>query len=575
MVVGLLGILKAGGAYVPLDSNYPTDRLAYMLTDSAPQLVLTLEELRSVLPTTKATVVALDTKLKEIEAYVEDNLSAVEQGLNVENLVYAIYTSGSTGRPKAIAMPHSSVVNLIEWHRETFSGNEGLRVLQFAPLSFDVAFQEVFTTLCTGGTLITLDEWVRRDPLALIEFLRSRSIQRLFVPPLVLQSLAECVKGSSAAPESLRDVITAGEQLRISPEIVNFFRRLGTCRLHNHYGPTETHVVTALTLPEDPETWPSLPAIGRPISNAQIYILNGRGQPTPIGIAGEIYIGGAGVARGYLRQSGLTSQRFLEDPFGREPSARLYRTGDLGRYGEDGTLEYLGRNDAQVKIRGYRIELGGDRSTPRTAERSQGGSRPGTRGCPGGEALGGLRHPGLQRHNSDCRGTPVELESPVTRIHATECFRGAWNICLSHRMGNSIATRFLHRILRELQACSIGSRRGMLSRCWPESGKMFCTWIVSAARITSSNSGGHSLLAMQAVVRIRSMFLIEMPVRLLFEQPSIKHLASHITRLRQDCLSERLADTGDGIGELLDRVTSMPDNKVQELIRKLELGRSQ
>jgi amino acid adenylation domain-containing protein/thioester reductase-like protein len=358
MVVGLLGILKAGGAYLPLDPNYPSARLAHMLEDAAPRLVLTQEELRSVLPGTKYDVIALDAKLKDIASHVGANVPVGSCDLSARNLVYVIYTSGSTGVPKGTAMPHSSVVNLLEWHRSTFRANEGKRVLQFAALSFDVAFQETFTTLCTGGTLVLVDEWIRRDPPALVEFLHGRSVQRLFVPPLVLQAVAECFTSSGALPGSLRDVVTAGEQLRITPEIVSLFKQLEACQLHNHYGPTETHVVTALTLTGSPSKWPLLPSIGRPIPNARIYILDGNQRPVPIEVVGEIYIGGVPLASSYLNRPELTAERFIHDPFSTGWQSRLYKTGDMGRWHSDGTIEYLGRNDHQLKIRGYRVELG-------------------------------------------------------------------------------------------------------------------------------------------------------------------------------------------------------------------------
>ena len=278
--------------------------------------------------------------------------------LSSDNLVYVIYTSGSTGTPKGIAMQHRSAVNLIDWHRRIFGAAEGQRVLQFAALSFDVAFQEVFSTLCTGGTLVLLDEWVRRDARALTELLVNRGIARLFVPPLVLQSLAEYAQISPVIPQSLKDVITAGERLTVSAEIKGFFVRLDGCRLHNHYGPTETHVVTALMLSGDSGGWPTLPSIGFPIFNTRIYVLDKEMQPVPIGVPGEIYIGGANVARGYLNRPELTAERFLPDPFSADPKGRIYRTGDLGRWRADGTIEYLGRNDEQVKIRGFRVELG-------------------------------------------------------------------------------------------------------------------------------------------------------------------------------------------------------------------------
>jgi amino acid adenylation domain-containing protein/FkbH-like protein len=358
MLIGLLGTLKAGAAYVPLDPTYPSARLRHMLEDSAPTVLLTQARLKERLQFAAAECVALDAQAREIASFSEENLSPAELGLTAQDAVYVIYTSGSTGQPKGTIMPHSAMVNLIEWHRSRFPAGEGKRVLQFAALSFDVAFQEIFSTLCTGGTLVLLDEWVRRDSRALLELLCTRSIERLFVPPLVLQSLAECAEAVNLSPRSIQDVIVAGEQLRLSAEISGFFKQLGTARLHNHYGPTETHVVTAQTLTGNPDAWPGFPPIGSPISNARLYVLNEHLRVLPIGVAGEIYVGGVCVAHGYVQRPELTQQRFIPDPFSANPNARLYKTGDLARWRVDGALDYLGRKDDQVKIRGYRIELG-------------------------------------------------------------------------------------------------------------------------------------------------------------------------------------------------------------------------
>ena len=359
MIVGILGILKAGGAYLPLDPAYPAERLQYMLEDASPQVVLVQKTLMGLMSQARSRVVGLDEELWELVPRDLPSRPSAEREQRPEDLVYVIYTSGSTGRPKGTAMTHRAMANLMGWHREGLGEVEGQRVLQFAASSFDVAFQEIFSTLCAGGTLVLLDEWTRRDARALTDLLIRRSIQRLFVPPLMLQSLADHCRTAGLVPESLRDVITAGEQLRISPEIIGLLSQLPRCRLHNHYGPTETHVVTALTLPEgQPERWPDLPTIGRPIANTAIYILDARRQPVPIGVVGEIFIGGIGVARGYLGRPEMTEQRFLPDPFVTEGQPRMYRTGDLARWRADGTIEYLGRNDDQVKIRGFRIELG-------------------------------------------------------------------------------------------------------------------------------------------------------------------------------------------------------------------------
>lgn len=353
LIIGLLAILKAGAAYLPLDPNYPAERLKYMLQDASPALVLTQESLRASLPATAADLIDLD--MQDVGHESTANVPAADIGLTPEHLLYVIYTSGSTGRPKGTAMPHGAMANLIEWHRATFD-RPAARVLQFAALSFDVAFQEIFSTLCTGCTLVLLDECVRRDATALVDLLRRQRVDRLFLPPIMLQSLADHFYATGSAPTGVREVITAGEQLRISPEVVDLFSHLQSCKLHNHYGPTETHVVTAVTLGDDPQKWPVLPTIGTPIANTHIYVLDRRLQPVPIGVMGEIYIGGANLARGYLNRPALTSERFVSDPI--RAQGCVYKTGDLARWRADGTLEYLGRNDDQIKIRGFRIELG-------------------------------------------------------------------------------------------------------------------------------------------------------------------------------------------------------------------------
>ncbi|MCX4743981.1 amino acid adenylation domain-containing protein [Kitasatospora sp. NBC_01287] len=358
MVVGLLGVLKAGGAYLPLDPGYPADRLAFMLHDGAPSVVLTTADLREKIAETTADVVELDTDWPLIAEHPTTDPQAADTGLTDRHLAYVIYTSGSTGRPKGTAMPHRPLVNLLRWHLDEERWPSPRRTLQFAALGFDVAFQETFATLTAGGELVLVDEDTRRDPAALTAFLAEHRVERLFMPYVALQSLVDHAVASGADLPDLRDVITAGEQLRITAAMREFFERRPDCRLHNHYGPTESHVVTAHTLPPHPGDWPALPPIGRPIANSAILLLDPEGEPVPVGVPGEIHIGGAGVARGYLGRPELTEERFVPDPFRDDPEARLYRTGDLGRWNPDGSIDYLGRNDDQVKIRGLRVELG-------------------------------------------------------------------------------------------------------------------------------------------------------------------------------------------------------------------------
>ncbi|HWW73547.1 MAG TPA: amino acid adenylation domain-containing protein, partial [Duganella sp.] len=354
MVVAMVATLKAGGAYVPLDPTYPDERLARMLGDSQPVALLTQRALLNRLDGAGVAVVMLDEAQPRSSGAGIANLDADDIGLRPDHLAYVIYTSGSTGVPKGVAMPHRGLVNLLGWQREQLP--EPARTLQFAALGFDVAFQEIFSTLAGGGTLVLLDESLRQDLPALAEWLGGQSIERMFLPYIALNHLSELWSQRAAPLPMLQDLITAGEQLRITPAIRRMFAKHAEARLHNHYGPTESHVVTAHVLEGPADAWEDLPPIGRPIANSRIYLLDAHGQPAPVGVAGEIHIGGAQVARGYLNRPELTEERFLADPF--VDNGRLYKTGDLGRWRDDGTIEYLGRNDFQVKIRGYRIELG-------------------------------------------------------------------------------------------------------------------------------------------------------------------------------------------------------------------------
>ena len=270
-------------------------------------------------------------------------------------LAYVLYTSGSTGQPKGVMMRHRPLVNLLTWQRDNFTAAPDARTLQLTSLSFDVSFQEILSTLCCGGCLVLVSEATRKDLPRLLEYIRDQEIERLFLPFVALQALAETADSLGIYPESLREVITAGEQLQTTPEILRLFENLPECRLHNQYGPTETHVASIYSLPEKPQDWPPLPPIGKPIANTRIRLLDTHGMPVPVGVTGEICLGGDCLARGYLRRPDLTAERFLPDPLGTD-GERLYRTGDLGRYLPDGNILFLGRGDQQVKIRGFRVE---------------------------------------------------------------------------------------------------------------------------------------------------------------------------------------------------------------------------
>ncbi len=350
LIIALLAILKAGSAYLPLDLSYPTARLGYMLNQAQAPLLLTQTRYQATLPKTDARVICLDEIGRQLEALPTQNLTSTTQP---EHLAYLIYTSGSTGQPKGVAMPHRSLANLLQWQLRSSHAGAGSRTLQFTPVSFDVSFQEIFGTFCSGGTLVLIDEVCRKDPFKLLQYIGNQHIERLFLPFVALRQLAEAGAIQGSAPQRLTEVITAGEQLRITPEIVRWFEAMPRCSLHNHYGPSETHVVTALQLTGNPRDWPALPSIGYPIDQVQAYLLDTDKQPVAAGEVGELYFGGSCLAKGYLHRPEITSERFISNPFS---PGRLYRTGDLGRRLPTGEIEDLGRLDQQVKIRGYRIE---------------------------------------------------------------------------------------------------------------------------------------------------------------------------------------------------------------------------
>jgi len=365
LVVSVLAVLKTGSAYVPLDPSYPKARLSFMLEDTQMPVLLSQRKIAENLSPGSTRVVLID----QIKSYIDSYSSTknnIETSLTVSGPAYVIYTSGSTGKPKGLVMNHKALLNLLNWQRESSKcAGEGRKTLQFASLSFDVSFQEMFSTWATGGTLVMVSEELRSDVRRLWQLLIAECVERLFIPPVVLQHLALAAEHNSAAPTSLREIITAGEQLKITPQIRRMFGRLSDCTLHNQYGPSESHVVTAHRLSGDPLNWTELPPIGRPIDNVTIHILDAHLQPVETGVAGELYIGGVCLADGYLRRPELTAEKFITNPFGptegelktSDPD-RLYRTGDLARRLPDGNIEFLGRLDHQIKILGHRIEAG-------------------------------------------------------------------------------------------------------------------------------------------------------------------------------------------------------------------------
>ncbi|MGZ3459297.1 MAG: non-ribosomal peptide synthetase, partial [Archangium sp.] len=340
LVLGILGILKAGGVYVPLDPKLPTERLAYMLDVASPAVVLTQQRVEDELPSGSSFVVCLDSGWDEIALHPESNPGVRLDG---SNSAYVIFTSGSTGEPKGVLVEHRSVTNTIHRSTQDYGLRPGQRMLQWVSMSFDVSVQEIFSALGSGATLVLLSrQLVGEELLALV---REQGVTALGMPPPALSTIPE------AELPMLESVMSGGEAC--TAELMERWAK--GRRFINQYGPTEVSIAStsALCTPGSGK-----PTLGRPFPNTFLYVLDERMQPVPLGVRGELYIGGIGVARGYLGRQELTAERFVPNPFSAEPGARMYRTGDLVRYRADGNLEFSGRTDSQVKIRGFRIELG-------------------------------------------------------------------------------------------------------------------------------------------------------------------------------------------------------------------------
>ncbi len=385
-VAVLLGVLKAGAATVPLDTSYPRERIAAMLEQARPVTVVTDAAHDAGLPEGIAAVTAgrLLAPRGAGGAQTVPRPAAEAGGLGgqsweqhpgyagplpaiaPDSVAYLLFTSGSTGAPKGVEMPHRSLANLVAWQNREPSGVVGGVTLQYAPMSFDVSFQEVFSTLCGGGTLLLVSESERRDLPALLRLMDREGVERLYLPYVALQQLAEAAHALGTVPRSLKALLSSGEQLRITEEIRALCSALPGVILENQYGPTESHVVTRYTMTGDPARFPALPPIGTPVDGAQVLVLDERMRPVPPGVKGEIFLGGVCLAHGYAGRPDLTDERFVPRPewlggtAGSRPAdaagGRLYRTGDLGFVLPDGSIVCTGRSDTQVKVRGFRVE---------------------------------------------------------------------------------------------------------------------------------------------------------------------------------------------------------------------------
>jgi amino acid adenylation domain-containing protein/non-ribosomal peptide synthase protein (TIGR01720 family) len=519
LVVALLAALKSGSAYVPLDPGYPRERLAFMLADARPAVLLTTERLREQLPSEDVPVLCLDA--------LEDAPAADLPGPAGDlQLAYVIYTSGSTGRPKGAMVTHRALVNHMLWMQAEYPLTPADRVLQRTPVSFDASAWELWAPLCAGAGLVVVPAGEHGDPAALARTIESGSVTVVQAVPSLLREMLEGGELGNCA--TLRRVFCGGEALAADVQERFFASPLaGRAELINLYGPTETTIqVTSWRCAPEGADRPA--ALGRPIANARLHVVGPRFEEAPIGVAGEIVVGGAPVGRGYLERPDLTAERFVPDPFAGEPGARLYRTGDLGRFRTDGTLEYLGRVDHQVKVRGFRIELG--------EIEAEIAALPGVReavviaaGAPGGQRL-------VAYVTSAGDG---EVETSALR----EALRGrlpefmvpaAWVALAALPLApNGKVDR------RALPEPDLPAGEGFVAPRTPVEEILAGLWerVLDRARVGVRDNffelGGHSLLATRIATRIREAFGIDLPLRTLFEEPTVAGLAVRIEEARR------------------------------------------
>ncbi|MBA1299915.1 non-ribosomal peptide synthetase [Pseudomonas carnis] len=507
MVVGLFAILKAGGAYVPLDPAYPPERIAYMLHDSAPVVVLAQSATRSLLG--DVAVVDLDHSTWQHQPAINPQVP----DLIAQHAAYVIYTSGSTGQPKGVINEHAGVVNRLLWMQDAYSLKAHDAVLQKTPFSFDVSVWEFFWPLFTGARLVMARPEGHKDPAYLCEVIAAEQITTLhFVPSMLDVFLAH---GDVSQAAGLVRVMCSGEALPGSL-VRRFKQQLPGIGLYNLYGPTEAAVdVTAWNCarPEVPDNTP----IGKPIANTRLYVLDGQLQPVPLGVVGELFIAGVQVARGYLNRPELTAERFLDDPF---TPGRMYRTGDLGRYLPDGTLEYLGRNDDQVKIRGLRIELGEIQARL-------------------------IEHPAVkdavvvardQRLVAYYTGAPTDIESlraqllqhlPDFMVPALFMHLDALPLSPNGKLDRkALPAPGMDALQVREYAAPEGDTEILLAQLWAE--------LLKVERVGRHDNffelGGHSLLAVSLIGRLRQEGM-EADVRGLFEQPTLAGYAAMTERM--------------------------------------------
>jgi amino acid adenylation domain-containing protein len=524
MVVALLGILKAGAAYVPLDPQYPKQRLAFMLEDTQVSVVLTQQRLVTDFPEHPTRVVCLDVEDEAIRTESAEN--PVSEAM-VDSLAYVIYTSGSTGNPKGVMISHSGICNRLLWGQEAYHLSDRDRVLHAFSLSFDFATWEIFTSLVAGAQLIIAEPLGSQDSSYLARLIDTSKVTLAGFVPSMLNAILDEPKFKLCS--SLKRVVSGGETLSVELQ-ERFLAARPDVELQNTYGPTEASIDVTFWVcnrANDSGRKRQEVPIGRPIANTELYILDSHLQPVPIGVAGELHVDGAGLARGYLNRPDLTAERFIPSPFSDEPGARLYKTGDLARYLPDGTIEFIGRRDNQVKIRGFRIELGEIEAALTQHSKVQAVVACAHEYAPADKRLVAyvVPHSGQDVSTADLRNF-LAHKLPSYMVPSNFVMLEALPLAHNGKVDRkAVPALDLSRL--NPQASYVAPRSAieeMLVEIWAE--------VLKRERVSVYDNffdlGGHSLLATQVMSRTCQAFQVDLPLRTLFEDPSVAELGNRI-----------------------------------------------
>ncbi|MDN3358158.1 non-ribosomal peptide synthetase [Actinomadura sp. DC4] len=562
MIVAHLAVLKTGAAYLPIDTDYPGARVAMMLDDARPACALVMESTRRLVDEDATATVVLDAPdvvaaLDRLPCGDVPEAERVRPGHPL-NPAYLVYTSGSTGRPKGVVMPVRGLVTLLTWHRRRFPAEVGTRTGQFTAIGFDFSVQEILAPLTSGRTLVLPSDAIRRDFHRLVEWIDRRRVNELFAPTLAISVLAQAARSKGSDLASLTDVLQGGEAFTLGPQIRALYDDGRGRRAHNIYGPAETHCATTWTLPEDVGEWPAAAPIGRPLGNARVYVLDRGLQPLPPGAVGEVYVATAKLARGYWRRPGVTAERFVADPIGAAGS-RMYRTGDLAKWRADGVLEFIGRVDDQVKIRGFRVELGEVEGALRDVDGVNDAVATVRRDAQGYERLVAyvvtghvdVAPAGLRAHLQDVLpehmipaqiavlpGLPFSPNGKVDRAALPEpVTSGAGGRAPSAPLERVVAALWADLLART----DIGADDGFFEL------------------------GGHSLLAMRLIAAIQEVLGVRIPVRTVFESPTVAQQAARVEEVGRD----RGIDVA-GPAQVALEVLSLTDDDVAAMLAEHE-----